>query len=65
VVGFTLSPSEGKPLYASDPLLLQGVISLAGVTDMRKWRPNCGDSVTKLLGGRPKNLRTGIDRHRR
>jgi acetyl esterase/lipase len=43
-------------LYASDPLLLQGAISLAGVTDMRKWRPNCDDSVTKLLGGPPESL---------
>lgn len=51
---------HGSPLSASDPLLLQGAISLAGVTDMRKWRPNCDDAVTRLLGGPPENF---VDRY--
>lgn len=52
---------KDSPLYADDPLLLQGVISLAGITDMRKWRPNCGNAVTQLLGGSPEDYE---DRYR-
>lgn len=44
---------KGSPLYSRNPLKLRGVVSLAGVTDLRKFRPNCGDAVTKLLGGSP------------
>jgi acetyl esterase/lipase len=43
-------------LYSSNPLLLRGVVSLAGITDLRKFRPNCRDAVTKLLGGSPEEV---------
>ncbi len=36
-----------------DPLRQEGVVSLAGITDLRKYRPNCGNAVAKLLGGSP------------
>lgn len=40
-------------LYAANPLPLIGVVSLAGISDLKKYRPNCDDSVNKLLGGSP------------
>lgn len=40
-------------LYTAAPLPLQGVVALAAISDMRRYRPDCGDSVTKLLGGAP------------
>ena len=43
-------------LYAANPLPLNGVISLAGITDLRKYRPDCDDAVTKLLGGSPEQF---------
>lgn len=44
---------KDSPLYAPKPLPLRGVVSLAGITDMRTFRPRCGDAVTRLLGGTP------------
>jgi pimeloyl-ACP methyl ester carboxylesterase len=32
-------------------LRLRGVVSLAGITDMRKFGPRCGGAAAKLLGG--------------
>lgn len=43
-------------LYDKNPLLVRGVVSLAGVSDLRKFRPNCRDAVTKLLGGSPQEV---------
>lgn len=45
-----------RPFYSSDPLPLQGVVSLAGITDMRRYSPNCGNAVSKLLGGSPEEV---------
>lgn len=36
---------------AAAPLSLRGVISLAGITDMKKFGPRCGGAAAKLLGG--------------
>lgn len=44
---------KNSPLYTTNPLRLRGIVSLAGITDLRKYRPNCGDAVSKLLGGSP------------
>ena len=33
-----------------------GVVSLAGISDLKKYRPNCDDSVNKLLGGSPEQF---------
>lgn len=46
----------GSPLRSDDPLKLRGVVSLAGVTDMRQFRPRCGDAPAKLLGGPPEGF---------
>ncbi len=43
-------------LYSPDPLPLAGVVSLAGISDLRKYRPNCDDSVSKLMGGAPEQF---------
>ena len=46
---------EGSALRGKDPLRLQGVVSLAGVTDLRagaEWNL-CGDAIPRLLGGSP------------
>ncbi len=43
-------------LYSANPLPLVGVVSLAGVSDLKKFRPNCDDSVNKLLGGSPEQF---------
>jgi acetyl esterase/lipase len=46
-------PKE-SPLYSSDPLPLEGVISLAGITDLRKTGTACDKEVLNLMGGTPK-----------
>ncbi len=43
-------------LYAANPLPLTGVVALAGISDLKKYRPNCDDSVNKLLGGSPEQF---------
>lgn len=47
---------KDSPLYAPHPLTLRGVVPLAGITDLRRYRPRCGDAVTKLLGGSPEDV---------
>ncbi len=44
-----LSPTS--LLFVSNPLKLNGVISLAGITDMREFSSGCNDAVRKVLGG--------------
>ncbi|HLL77144.1 MAG TPA: alpha/beta hydrolase [Pyrinomonadaceae bacterium] len=47
-----VAPGDGR---ARSParLRLRGVVSLAGITDMRKFGPRCGGAAAKLLGGSP------------
>jgi acetyl esterase/lipase len=49
---------KDSPLYSNAPLPLHGVVSLAGITDLRRYRPNCGEAVRKLLGGSPQEVPT-------
>lgn len=44
---------EGAPLRGEAPLRLRGVVSLAGVPDLRTGadREVCGDAIPRLLGG--------------
>lgn len=42
---------KDSPLHSPDPLPLRGVVSLAGITDLRGYGSRCGNAVTKLLGG--------------
>ena len=48
---------EGSALRAADPLLLRGVVSLAGITDLRAGAAGgvCGDAIPQLLGGPPQD----------
>ena len=48
-------PKDG-PLYSPNPLPVQGIVSLAGITDLRKYSSSCGGAVRKLLGGSPEEL---------
>lgn len=47
---------QDSVLYSPHPLPLAGVVSLAGISDLKKYRPNCDDSVNKLLGGSPEQF---------
>lgn len=44
---------KDSPLYATDPLPLLGIVSLAGITDLRGYGSGCGGAITELLGGSP------------
>jgi len=46
---------EGSSLRGRDPLRLRGVVSLAGIPDLRAGaaRRVCGDAIERLLGGPP------------
>ena len=51
-----LAPRAGtRPLRAARPLRLRGVVSLAGITDLRAGAAGgvCGDAIPRLLGGPP------------
>ncbi|MFN0123274.1 MAG: alpha/beta hydrolase family protein [Blastocatellia bacterium] len=45
--------AKDSELYQPDPLPLSGVVSLAGISDLRKYSPRCDDAVNKLMGGGP------------
>ncbi len=47
---------KSSELYSAKPLPLIGVVSLAGISDLKKYRPNCDDSVNNLLGGAPEQF---------
>ena len=42
---------KDSPAYSHDPLPLRGVVSLAGVTDLRRNGMACDANVTQLMGG--------------
>src|SRR5215471_16508201 len=42
---------KDSPVYSPDPLPLRGVVSLAGVTDLRRAGTACDASVPQLMGG--------------
>jgi acetyl esterase/lipase len=44
---------KDHPLYPKNPLKLSGVVSIAGVADLRKTVAACGDAIEKLMGGAP------------
>ena len=50
---------KASPLFSETPLPVRGVASLAGITDLRRYREGpggCNASVEKLLGGSPGKL---------
>src|SRR5215813_8632222 len=42
---------KNSPLYSSDPLPVRGVVSLAGITDLRRTGTACDGNVAQLTGG--------------
>ena len=46
-----------SPLHSAKPLRLRGVVSLAGITDLRAGAEGdvCGDAIPQLLGGPPRD----------
>lgn len=51
--------SKKSFLYTKKPLALQGVVSLAGITDLEKYAVeagSCNAAVTKLMGGMPADV---------
>jgi acetyl esterase/lipase len=48
---------QSSPLRAAKPLPLRGVVSLAGITDLRAGAASgvCGDAIPQLLGGAPQD----------
>ncbi len=52
---------KDSPVYRADPLPLRGVVSLAGVTDLRRAGTACDENVPQLMGGSPKERATIYD----
>jgi acetyl esterase/lipase len=50
---------KDSPVYSPDPLPLRGVVSLAGITDLRRSGTACDANVTQLMGG-PANDKAAI-----
>jgi acetyl esterase/lipase len=46
---------KDSPVYSPDPLPLRGVVSLAGVTDLRRAGTACDAIVPQLMGGSAKD----------
>lgn len=42
---------KDSPVYSSDPMPLRGVLSLAGITDLRRSGTACDANVPQLMGG--------------
>lgn len=46
---------KDNPLYSANPLKLQGVVSLAGITDLRRTGTACDKEVIQFIGGEAKD----------
>jgi acetyl esterase/lipase len=46
---------KDSPVHSVDPLPLRGVVSLAGITDLRRAGTACDASVPQLMGGSAKD----------
>jgi len=42
---------KDSPVHSADPLALRGVVSLAGITDLRRAGTACDSNVPQLMGG--------------
>lgn len=51
----SVAPGDGRA-QSSARLRLRGVVSLAGITDMKKFGSRCGGAAAKLLGGSPDDV---------
>jgi acetyl esterase/lipase len=52
---------KDHPLYSANPLPLTGVVSLAGITDLRKTGTACDGEVIQLMGGGAKEKTVAYD----
>ncbi|MFN0110315.1 MAG: alpha/beta hydrolase family protein [Blastocatellia bacterium] len=52
---------KDNPLYSANPLKLQGVVSLAGITDLRRTGTACDKEVIQFTGGEVKDKATIYD----
>jgi acetyl esterase/lipase len=43
---------KDHPLHPKKPVPLRGVVSIAGITDLRKTGSACDDAIEKLIGGK-------------
>ncbi len=50
---------QKSPLFVKNPLPVRGVVSLAGISNLRTYpqeSPGCGKSVPRLIGGSPSEM---------
>ena len=50
---------NGSPLFVNDPLHIGGVVSLAGISDLKRYlqeSSGCGKSIPRLMGGLPNDV---------
>src|SRR5262249_10298874 len=52
---------KDHPLYSANPLPLAGVVSLAGITDLRKTGTACDSEAIQLMGGGAKEKTVAYD----
>jgi len=52
---------KDHPLYTANPLPLVGVVSLAGITDLRKTGTACDGEAIQLMGGEAKDKAAAFD----
>ncbi|MBL8189374.1 MAG: alpha/beta hydrolase [Acidobacteria bacterium] len=55
LLGARAKLNKGDPLYSANPLKLQGVVSLAGITDLRRTGTACDKEVIQFTGGEAKD----------
>ncbi|MDX2040724.1 MAG: alpha/beta hydrolase [Acidobacteriota bacterium] len=55
LLGARAKLNKGDPLYSVNPLRLKGVVSLAGITDLRRTGTACDKEVIQFTGGEAKD----------
>lgn len=55
LLGARAKLNKGDPLYSANPLKLKGVVSLAGITDLRRTGTACDKEVIQFTGGEAKD----------
>jgi len=61
LVGARKQLPKEHPLYSANPLPLAGVVSLAGITDLRKTGTACDKEVIQLMNGEAKEKAAAFD----
>ncbi len=55
LLGARAKLNKGDPLYSANPVKLKGVVSLAGITDLRRTGTACDKEVIQFTGGEAKD----------